>query len=104
MDFSNRFFNYILKPIQQFKIVKDKRIKQLHVEEEIDKEIIKKFNTCPNKCLELLLKLREMNRKMVYETSDVSIFDLPNKSLQNMKKFDIIFEDVLNNGICSVEL
>lgn len=79
------------KHLTDMQNLKNRRIRQLEIEESFDKYLTNNVDKCPQKIIKYLILNREISRNRSKEMYNCSIFDYHTKIEQNLKDFDSIY-------------
>jgi len=68
-----------------------KRLKQLEIESEFDKQLLQTYNNCPDITFKFVMSLRTLNRQFSSDIYSSSIFDYHDKIIKNINITDSLY-------------
>ena len=68
-----------------------RRLEQMEKEKKLDSYLQEANNECPDLVFQYLMKTREINRKYAKETYSATVFEYPDKAIQNLDMVDKMY-------------
>lgn len=68
-----------------------RRLEQLEKERNLDNCLTEAYRQCPSLVFQYLMKTRDVNRKYAKETYSATVFEYPDKAIQNLDMVDKMY-------------